>query len=89
MPINPYPGTTFEKNRGRWKAQGRLNGKTKSLGYFDTQEEAYAAVVKAKQDAGESLTVLPQHIPTTPAIAGQRPATVAQSNVLLERPWAM
>ncbi|RZK38243.1 MAG: RepB family plasmid replication initiator protein [Hymenobacter sp.] len=89
MPINPYPGTTFEKTRGRWKAQGRLNGKTKSLGYFDTQEEAYAAVVKAKQNAGESLTVLPQHIPTTPAIAGQRPATVAQSNVLLERPWAM
>jgi hypothetical protein len=89
MPINPYPGTTFEKTRGRWKAQGRLNGKTKSLGYFDTQEEAYAAVVKAKQDAGESLTVLPQHIPTTPKIAGQRPATVAQSNVLLERPWAM
>ncbi|MDO7888212.1 RepB family plasmid replication initiator protein [Hymenobacter cheonanensis] len=89
MPINPYPGTTFEKTRGRWKAQGRLNGKTKSLGYFDTQEEAYAAVVKAKQDAGESLTVLPQHIPTTPAIVGQRPATVAQSNVLLERPWAM
>ncbi|TFZ62445.1 RepB family plasmid replication initiator protein [Hymenobacter sp. UV11] len=89
MPINPYPGTTFEKTRGRWKAQGRLNGKTKSLGYFDTQEEAYAAVVKAKQDAGESLTVLPQHIPTTPATASQRPATVAQSNVLLERPWAM
>jgi hypothetical protein len=89
MPINPYPGTTFEKTRGRWKAQGRLNGKTKSLGYFDTQEEAYAAVVKAKQDAGELLTVLPRHIPTTPAVAGQRPATVAQSNVLLERPWAM
>lgn len=89
MPINPYPGTTFEKTRGRWKAQGRLNGKTKSLGYFDTQEEAYAAVVKAKQDAGESPTALPRHIPTTPPIAGQRPATVAQSNVLLERPWAM
>jgi len=89
MPINPYPGTTFEKTRGRWKAQGRLNGKTKSLGYFDTQEEAYAAVVKAKQDAGELLTVLPQRIPTPPVIAGQRPATVAQSNVLLERPWAM
>lgn len=89
MPINPYPGTTFEKTRGRWKAQGRLNGKTKSLGYFDTQEEAYEAVVKAKQDAGELLTVLPRHIPTTPAVAGQRPATVAQSNVLLERPWAM
>ena len=89
MPINPYPGTTFEKTRGRWKAQGRLNGKTKSLGYFDTQEEAYAAVVKAKQDAGESPTALPRHIPTTPALAGQRPATVAQSNVLLERPWAM
>ena len=89
MPINPYPGTTFEKTRGRWKAQGRLNGKTKSLGYFDTQEEAYAAVVKAKQDAGESPTTLPRHISTTPAIASQRPATVAQSNVLLERPWAM
>ncbi|RZK29715.1 MAG: RepB family plasmid replication initiator protein, partial [Hymenobacter sp.] len=35
------------------------------------------------------LTVLPQHISTTPAISSQRPSTVAQSNVLLERPWAM
>jgi hypothetical protein len=89
MAKNQYPGTTFEKTRGRWKAQGRLNGKTKSLGYFDTQEEAYAAVVKAKQAAGELPTSLPESLPTQPLAASQRPSTVAQSNVLLERPWAM
>ena len=89
MPINPYPGTTFEKTRARWKAQGRLNGKTKSLGYFDTQEEAYAAVVKAKQDAGEGLAPVAQKVASTSIVAGQRSAIVAQSNVLLERPWAM
>jgi len=88
MPANPYPGTTFEKPRGRWKAQARLHGKTKSLGYFETQAQAYAAVVRAKQEAAEVVRPAPQALLAL-APAGQPVVLVAQSNVLLERPWAM
>ena len=89
MATKPYPGTTYEKTRGRWKAQARINGKTKSLGYFDTQEEAYEAVVKVKQPTSDTLVPTAQPRPLPPSVTGQRQATVAQSNVLLERPWAM
>jgi hypothetical protein len=94
MPKNPFPGTTYEKGRGRWKAQGRINGVTKSLGYFATQEEAYAAVVRAKKEAGSPQQQLLLLEPA-PALSqwqvaeSQRGATIAQSNVLIERPWAM
>ncbi len=94
MSKNLFPGTTYEKNRGRWKAQGRINGITKSLGYFATQEEAYEAVVRAKKEAGSAQQQLLLLEPA-PAlnqlqvVESQRGATIAQSNVLIERPWAM
>lgn len=94
MPKNLFPGTTYEKNRGRWKAQGRINGITKSLGYFATQEEAYEAVMRAKKEAGSAQQQLLLLEPA-PAlnqlqvVESQRGATIAQSNVLIERPWAM
>lgn len=94
MPKGQFPGTTYEKNRGRWKAQGRINGVTKSLGYFATQEEAYAAVVLAKKEVGTTQQQL-QLLESAPALKqlqvfdSQRGATIAQSNVLIERPWAM
>jgi len=89
MPANPYPGTTFEKTRGRWKAQARLHGKTKSLGYFQTQAQAYAAVVRAKQEAAVVVRPVPQALLAPAPAIGQPAVLVAQSNVLLERPWAM
>jgi len=94
MPKSQFPGTTYEKSRGRWKAQGRINGITKSLGYFATQEEAYAAVVLAKKDVGTTQQQL-QLLEPAPVlnqlqvVNSQRGATIAQSNVLIERPWAM
>jgi hypothetical protein len=87
-----YPGTTYEKSRGRWKAQGRINGLTKSLGYFATQAEAYAAVLRAKEAArATQQALLDPDITSTGAelSEGLKEATVAQSNVLIERPWAM
>jgi hypothetical protein len=82
MPKSQFPGTTYEKSRGRWKAQGRINGVTKSLGYFATQEEAYAAVVLAKKEVGTLQQQL-QLLEPAPAlnqlqvVDSQRGATIA------------
>jgi hypothetical protein len=39
-------GVSWSKSHGKWQAQGALNWKVRSLGFYDTKEEA-AAVVKA------------------------------------------
>ncbi|RZK27823.1 MAG: RepB family plasmid replication initiator protein, partial [Hymenobacter sp.] len=94
MAKSQFPGTTYEKSRGRWKAQGRINGVTKSLGYFATQQEAYEAVLKTKKEVGSTQQQL-ELLEPAPAfnqlqiVDNQRGATIAQSNVLIERPWAM
>ena len=43
------PGTTYDAKRGKWKAQLRLAGKLKALGYFATQQEAAATVTAARE----------------------------------------
>ena len=45
---NQYPGATFDKAAGRWKAQARVDGKLKSFGMHDTPQAAAAAVAAAK-----------------------------------------
>jgi hypothetical protein len=86
METNAYPGTTYDRTRGKWKGQYRSNGKTKSVGYYPTQEEAYAAVQQAKDpDAPQATTTAYQ----LQAHKVQPGLTVAQSNVLIERPWTM
>jgi len=87
-----FPGTTYEKKRGKWKGQVRKNGKTQNLGYFLSQEEAYAAVLKAKEDTNDALSEINGALPTSYLSSLQksrRTETVAQSNVLIERPWSM
>lgn len=42
-----YRGVHFHKGAGRYRAQITLGRKTKSLGYFDTPEEAYSAYCAA------------------------------------------
>lgn len=37
-----YKGVCWDKSKQKWKAYGRLNGKSFHLGYFDTREEAWA-----------------------------------------------
>jgi len=51
LATNPYSGITYDKRRGKWKAQRRVEGKVLSLGYYVTQEEAYQAIQAAPKPA--------------------------------------
>lgn len=42
-----YKGVGFHKASGRWRADIRLNGRSKYLGLFDTAEDAYASYLFA------------------------------------------
>jgi hypothetical protein len=44
-----YKGVIWERRAGRWRADIRLETKSKMLGYFDTAEDAYAAYVTASR----------------------------------------
>jgi HNH endonuclease/AP2 domain len=44
-----YLGVNYAKNVNKYNAQICLNGKSKSLGYFNTAEEAHQAYLQAKQ----------------------------------------
>jgi hypothetical protein len=43
-------GTTYCKERKKWKSQISINGKTKFIGRFDTQKEAHDAYIKKKDE---------------------------------------
>jgi hypothetical protein len=85
MPKNPFAGATFDKSRQKWKAQARFAGVLKSLGYYNTQVEAHEAVVQARQQPAE-LAITRRSIIEG---SGSNSPTVAQSNVLIEQPWAL
>ena len=42
-------GYHFHNQRGKWRAKITLDGKQKHLGYFDTEDEARQAYLKAKK----------------------------------------
>ncbi len=50
-------GYHLDTRDGRFQAQIRANGKTHSLGRFDTEEEAHAAYLKAKRELHEGCTL--------------------------------
>ena len=51
-----YKGITFHKNKNKWMAQIKINGKNKNLGYFEKIEDAVnTRVNKAKQIFGEYI----------------------------------
>jgi plasmid replication initiation protein len=77
MIANKYPGTSLDKAKGRWKARITRNGRTHNVGSYPTQEEAYAAVLRAKAAGDAELT----------ASDPKKNTTVAQSNVLAETYW--
>lgn len=43
-------GVSWDNQRKMFKAQCRVNGKNKNLGYYDTEDEAYRAYVRFKQE---------------------------------------
>jgi len=43
-----YVGVSWYKRYGKWRARIQLNGNEKSLGYFDTEEQAFNAYKKEK-----------------------------------------
>ena len=60
-------GVSWDKNARRWKAKYTdANGKTRTIGYFDTQEQAAHAVNAAIRRAG-----LEGRRKTNPVVDGQ------------------
>lgn len=45
-----YLGVDWKAERNKWRAQIRIDGKKKLIGYFNTAEEASAAYQHAKQE---------------------------------------
>ena len=42
-----YPGVSFDKGHGKYRARIHINGKNKYLGYFESPEEAFIAYREA------------------------------------------
>lgn len=81
MASNPFPGTTFDKTNNRWKARITQGGKTRTVGIYRTQAEAYEAVQQVK--AGQWPRLLFE--PEAAGLAGSRKnSRVAQHNLLVE-----
>lgn len=45
-------GVGWDKHNNKWKCQIYFNGKSKHIGAFDTEEEAYEARVKFEKENG-------------------------------------
>ena len=50
-------GASFSARDKRWQAHIKVENKSKSLGYFDTAEEAHAAYLKAKAELHPFQTI--------------------------------
>jgi len=46
--VDNAKGYSWEKERNKWKATIRINGKTKHLGYFEKEEDARQAYLDAR-----------------------------------------
>lgn len=81
MAAKSYPGTTFDKRHGRWKARTTINGVSYALGYHATQEAAFAAIVEAKSNMLWSMPGAPPVMApvTPPLVAPDRAPEVAGS----------
>jgi hypothetical protein len=87
---SPYPGVSYDKLNGRWKARVKLDGRWISAGYHATAEIAHAAVQQLQQ-----ATSAPPATSAEPALPAnhvelieraQRTRSIAQHNLLIETP---
>lgn len=94
MATNPYPGVSYDKQNGRWKARAKAGRRWVSVGYFDTPELAHAAVAQA-QTALEGMLRFQAREGTEPPLPdnheelverAQRTKVIAQHNLLVETP---
>jgi hypothetical protein len=60
--LSKYIGVSWYKQTKKWQAQIKINGKSKHLGYYANEEDAFRAYCKAVVDLGEDLSVLQQII---------------------------
>lgn len=49
-----FNGAFFQRSAGKWRAQIRINGVRKHLGYFDTEKDAQTAYQEKLGEIGES-----------------------------------
>lgn len=50
-------GATYHEATGKWRARVWIGGRNKSLGLFDTAEEAHAVYIEAKREVHEGCTL--------------------------------
>lgn len=62
-----FKGVTFDKAKGRWKAQIRLDGRRRYIGRYDTAEEAARAYDAAARELHGEFARL--NFPTTEGVA--------------------
>lgn len=90
MASSPYPGVSYDKLNGGWKARAKLDGRWVSGGYHATADLAHAAVQQLHQAAGakgKNLTEPPlpaNHVELLER--AQRNRSIAQHNLLVETP---
>lgn len=88
MASSPYPGVSYDKLHGRWKARAKLDGRWVSAGYHATADLAHAAVQQLRQDDQARPAVEPplpvNHVELIER--AQRTRFIAQHNLLVETP---
>ena len=50
IPTSQYKGVSWKKNRNKWQSQIKINGKSKHLGYFTSEEDAAESYQKALEE---------------------------------------
>lgn len=90
MASSPYPGVSYDKLHGRWKARVKVDGRWVSAGYHVTADLAHVAVQQLRQatEAPPAASAEPP-LPDNHAELierAQRTRSIAQHNLLVETP---
>jgi hypothetical protein len=87
---SPYPGVSYDKLNGRWKARAKLDGRWVSGGYHATADLAHAAVQQLRQVANAKMLAAEEPALPTNHVElverAQRNRSIVQHNLLVETP---